>query len=56
MSKAILNVLTMAAATVLLWILLSWVDVLCHNDPVYGDRAYSPFNAFCVLEEYGTPK
>jgi len=53
MSKSILNVLTMAAATVLLWILLSWVDVLCHNDPLTGDFNYHPLNLICVIEEEG---
>ena len=54
--RAISDIAALMAATVLLWILLSWVDVLCHNDPLTGDFQYSPFNAFCVLEEHGTPK
>lgn len=56
MMKAISTFITGLFVVLIVWILFSWIDVLSHNDPVYGDRAYSPLNAFCVLEEYGTPK
>ena len=51
--RAISDVLAIMAAAVLLWILLSWVDVLSHNDPLTGDFSYSPFNLICVIEEVG---
>lgn len=31
------------------WLAVSWVDVLMHNDPVYGDRQYMPGNAIVMM-------
>lgn len=50
MKKTIEAMITAAAALLLLWILLSWGDVLRHNDPVSGDRQYHKWNAFVALE------
>lgn len=33
------------------WLAVSWVDVLMHNDPVYGDRQYMPGNAIVLLAD-----
>ena len=51
--KAISDVAALMAAAVLLWIMLSCVDVLCHNDPLTGDFNYHPLNLICVIEEVG---
>lgn len=33
------------------WMAVSWVDVLLHNDPVYGDKRYMSGNAIVLLVE-----
>ena len=33
------------------WMAVSWVDVLLHNDPVYGDKQYMPGNAIVLITE-----
>ena len=33
----------------ILWLLFSWADVLCHNNPVDGDYKYSPVNMFTLI-------
>lgn len=34
---------------VVTWLAVSWVDVLMHNDPVYGDKQYMTGNAIVLL-------
>ncbi len=34
---------------VVAWLAVSWVDVLLHNDPVYGDKQYMTGNAIVLL-------
>ena len=31
------------------WLAVSWVDILLHNDPVYGDKQYMPGNAIVMM-------
>ena len=33
----------------LMWLLVSWIDVLLHNDPVTGDKSYWKGNAFVLM-------
>lgn len=33
----------------IIWLLVSWVDVLGHNDPLSGDYQYMPGNAFVIM-------
>lgn len=33
------------------WMAVSWVDILLHNDPVYGDKQYMSGNAIVLLVE-----
>lgn len=33
------------------WLAVSFVDVLLHNDPVYGDKQYMPGNAIVIVTE-----
>lgn len=33
------------------WLAVSWVDVLLHNDPVYGDKQYMTGNAIVLMVE-----
>ena len=43
-----------AMATILAlagWLAVSWVNVLMHNDPVYGDKQYMPGNAIVMITE-----
>ena len=34
-----------------IWIVVSWVDVLMHNDPITGDKQYMPGNAIVMITE-----
>lgn len=36
---------------VFMWVIISWVDVLMHNDPVTGDKQYMPGNAIAMMVE-----
>lgn len=47
------TVMAIMSMAFFLWIMFSFVDVLSHNDPVFGDRNYSRFNSFVILEEVG---
>ncbi|HJC31891.1 MAG TPA: hypothetical protein H9934_07160 [Candidatus Anaerobutyricum faecale] len=43
-----------AMATILAlagWLAVSWVNVLMHNDPIYGDKQYMPGNAIVMITE-----
>ena len=33
------------------WLAVSFVDVLMHNDPIYGDKQYMPGNAIVLITE-----
>lgn len=30
------------------WILISWADVMMHNDPIDGDQKYHDWNIFTI--------
>lgn len=49
MTKAIYNLLTVLSVIFMLWILISWVDVLRHNDPITGDHEYSQYNIIRMM-------
>ena len=51
--RAISDVAALMAVAIFLWFMLSFVDVLCHNDPLTGDFNYHPLNLICVIEEVG---
>lgn len=34
---------------IIMWLLISWVDVLMHNDPATGDKTYWEGNAIVLL-------
>lgn len=36
---------------ILIWLVVSWVDVLMHNDPITGDAAYWRGNAIVMMTE-----
>lgn len=36
---------------VMIWFILSWMDVLAHNDPFNGDEKYNKLNMFTILCE-----
>lgn len=44
-------ILIAASITILVWLVISWVDVLMHNDPVYGDKQYMSGNAIVMMVE-----
>ena len=37
----------------MVWMLVSWVDVLMHNDPITGDHVFLPINAFVIITQIG---
>lgn len=55
MKKLILNtaknIILMFAVMFLLWLLVSWIDIVSHNDPVTGSHEYIQGNAFVLLTE-----
>ena len=51
MHKTIKYTSTVFTIIVLLWIMMSWVDVINHNDPFETDGSPSGWNAFVVLTE-----
>lgn len=42
-------ILIAASIAILAWLVVSWVDVLMHNDPITGDKQYIPGNAIVML-------
>lgn len=50
--KSFFEAITIFAILVLAaWLAMSFVDVLMHNDPVYGDKQYMTGNAIVMLVE-----
>lgn len=45
------EVISLIIFILIAWLAVSWVDVLLHNDPVYGDRQYMTGNAIVLLVE-----
>lgn len=43
------KIVCLMGIAVTVWLLASWVDVLLHNDPVYGDKQYMPGNAIVMM-------
>ncbi|CVI68212.1 hypothetical protein BN3660_01124 [Eubacteriaceae bacterium CHKCI004] len=44
-------ILIAASIAILAWLVVSWVDVLMHNDPITGDKQYMPGNAIVLMVE-----
>ena len=42
-------ILIAASIAILAWLVVSWVDVLMHNDPITGDKQYMPGNAIVMM-------
>lgn len=53
MKKLILNttknLILILTVVFLLWFLISWFDIVAHNDPWRSSHEYMPGNAFSVL-------
>lgn len=50
--KRFFEAVAMAAILALAgWLAVSFVDVLMHNDPIYGDKQYMPGNAIVMITE-----
>ena len=49
--KKVDKVICTVAIIFFVWILVSWVDVLCHNAPIYGDKQYHPCNIIVMFAE-----
>lgn len=43
------NLILILTVLFLLWILISWFDIVAHNDPWRSSHEYMPGNAFSVL-------
>ena len=44
-------ILIAASIAILIWLVVSWVDVLMHNDPITGDKQYMPGNVIVMMVE-----
>lgn len=51
LKKLISTILIAASIAILIWLVVSWIDVLMHNDPIYGDKQYMPGNAIVLITE-----
>ena len=51
LKKLISTILIAASIAILAWLVVSWVDVLMHNDPITGDKQYMPGNAIVMITE-----
>lgn len=55
MKKLILNttknLILILTVLFLLWILISWFDIVAHNDPWRGSHEYMPGNVFVLLTQ-----
>jgi len=49
MKKFIGNTIAIISFLFLLWVCVSWINVLAHNDPHRGDQKYAPGNVFVVM-------
>lgn len=45
----ICNAFAAAGVLILVWLSVSWADVLLHNDPITGDAAYWRGNAIVMM-------
>lgn len=45
------TILIAASIAILAWLVVSWVDVLMHNDPITGDKQYMLGNAIVMITE-----
>lgn len=49
--KIAAELITIISLLFILWILVSWADVVAHNDPVTGSAKYSRGNAIVLFTE-----
>ena len=49
MKNLICNAFAAAGVVLLIWLTISWADVLMHNDPITGDAAYWRGNAIVMM-------
>lgn len=45
------NLILILVALFLLWVLVSWFDIVAHNDPWRGSHEYMPGNVFVLLTQ-----
>jgi hypothetical protein len=48
MKETILNIFYIVATIILLWVFLSWINVICHNSPGQDHSLWS-WNFFTVV-------
>ena len=51
MKKISITLATVLMAVMMAWIIASWVNVMCHNDPFDDDGDCPGWNLFVVMEE-----
>ncbi len=44
--------ITLVVFALIGWLAVSWVDILLHNDPIYGDKQYMPGNAIVMMVDF----
>ena len=47
--KLLSAILIATSIDILIWLAVSWIDVLMHNDPITGDKQYMPGNAIVMM-------
>lgn len=47
--KLLSAILIATSIAILIWLAVSWIDVLMHNDPITGDKQYMPGNAIVMM-------
>lgn len=53
LTRVIWYIFCLIVITVLAWSIISWIDVLAHNDPITGDKDYWKYNAIVLMVEKG---
>lgn len=46
------NLLVVVSVLLFVWFFASWCNVLMHNDPIYGDYQYAPWNMFTSMAKW----
>lgn len=49
LKKLISAILIATSIAILIWLAVSWIDVLMHNDPITGDKQYMSGNAIVMM-------
>lgn len=54
MGKILDKALTVLTIAILIWFLWSWINIMCHNEPLTGDFVYSKYNLIIGIVNFGS--